>query len=96
MDTAVIWLQRALGRHLFQNQMNDFEGLFQQALDMEQQQIMDAWVDGLREIPAHVNKPEDYYYGKFGNQNEDEDYSDWDVTLLDGLEDEKFDNDKEI
>ena len=86
MDTAVIWLQRALGRHLFQNQMNDFEGLFQQALDMEQQQIMDAWVDGLREMPANVDKPEDYYYSKFGKQ--DEDYSEWDVTLMDGLEDE--------
>jgi hypothetical protein len=86
MDTAVIWLQRALGRHLFQNQMNDFEGLFQQALDMEQQQIMDAWVDGIREMPANVDKPEDYYYSKFGNQ--DEDYSEWDVTLMDGLEDE--------
>jgi len=86
MDTAVIWLQRALGRHLFQNQMNDFEGLFQQALDMEQQQIMDAWVDGLREMPANVDKPQDYYYSKFGKQ--DEDYSDWDVTLMDGLEDE--------
>jgi hypothetical protein len=86
MDTAVIWLQRALGRHLFQNQMNDFEGLFQQALDMEQQQIMDAWVDGLREMPANVDKPQDYYYSKFGKQ--DEDYSEWDVTLMDGLEDE--------
>jgi hypothetical protein len=86
MDTAVIWLQRALGRHLFQNQMNDFEGLFQQALDMEQQQIMDAWVDGLREMPANVDKPQDYYYSKFGYQ--DEDYSEWDVTLMDGLEDE--------
>ena len=86
MDTAVIWLQRALGRHLFQNQMNDFEGLFQQALDMEQQQIMDAWVDGLREMPADVDKPQDYYYSKFGKQ--DEDYSEWDITLMDGLEDE--------
>jgi len=86
MDTAVIWLQRALGRHLFQNQMNDFEGLFQQALDMEQQQIMDAWVDGLREMPSNVDKPQDYYYSKFGKQ--DEDYSEWDVTLMDGLEDE--------
>jgi hypothetical protein len=86
MDTAVIWLQRALGRHLFQNQMNDFEGLFQQALDMEQQQIMDAWVDGLREMPSNVDKPQDYYYSKFGYQ--DEDNSEWDVTLMDGLEDE--------
>ncbi len=86
MDTAVIWLQRALGRHLFQNQMNDFEGLFQQALDMEQQQIMDAWVDGFREMPDNVDKPQDYYYSKFGYQ--DEDNSEWDVTLMDGLEDE--------
>jgi hypothetical protein len=66
--------------------MNDFEGLFQQALDMEQQQIMDAWVDGLREMPSNVDKPQDYYYSKFGKQ--DEDYSEWDVTLMDGLEDE--------
>jgi hypothetical protein len=40
--TAVEWLQEALSLHLSDMQKVQFEGLFQQAIEMEKDQIIDA------------------------------------------------------
>jgi hypothetical protein len=41
-QTAVMWLQKALSLHLTNEQKVQFEGLFQQALGMERDQIIEA------------------------------------------------------
>lgn len=41
-QTAVEWLQEALSLHLSDEQKVQFEGLFQQAIEMEKEQIIDA------------------------------------------------------
>jgi hypothetical protein len=46
-QTAVEWLQNCLNIHLSFEQKMQFEGLFQQAIAMEKEQIMNAWVIGL-------------------------------------------------
>ena len=46
MKTAVEFLQEALYLHLTLDQQMQFEGLFQQALQIEKEQIMDAYWDG--------------------------------------------------
>jgi len=84
MDTAVIWLQKALGLHLTEEQMQQFEGLFQQAIDMERNQIITAYVDGNKMTRPFLENSEGFYYYYKYNQE----FSDWDVTLMDGLEDE--------
>lgn len=40
--TAVEWLQEALSLHLSHEQKVQFEGLFQQSLEMEKEQIIEA------------------------------------------------------
>jgi aminoglycoside phosphotransferase family enzyme len=40
---AVEWLQQALTLHLTDDQKNQFEGLFQQAIEMNKDQIIDAF-----------------------------------------------------
>jgi aminoglycoside phosphotransferase family enzyme len=41
-QTAVRWLQEALSLHLSDEQKVQFEGLFQQAVEVEKDQIIDA------------------------------------------------------
>jgi len=84
MDTAVIWLQKALELHLTEEQKQQFEGLFQQAMDMERNQIITAYVDGNKMTRPFLENSEGFYYYYKYNQE----FSDWDVTLMDGLEDE--------
>ena len=43
--TAVRWLQEALSLHLSDEQKVQFEGLFQQAVEVEKDQIIDAHDD---------------------------------------------------
>jgi capsule polysaccharide modification protein KpsS len=43
---AVVWLQQALNDHLSPDQRASFEGLFQQAIGLEREQIMDAYSNG--------------------------------------------------
>ena len=44
-QTAVLWLQEALSLHLSDEQKVQFEGLFQQAIEMEKEQIIWAYDD---------------------------------------------------
>lgn len=55
MQTAVEFLQQALSLHLTHNEQMQFEGLFQQALEMEKQQIINAY---------DISKKEDYISGE--------------------------------
>ena len=45
-QTAVEFLQECLSIHLSHQQQMQFEGLFQQAKEMEKEQIMDAYMEG--------------------------------------------------
>ena len=45
-QTAVEWLQECLDLHLNHEQKMQYEGLFQQAKQMEKEQIVEAWNDG--------------------------------------------------
>ena len=70
MTTAVEFLQEALYLHLTLDQQMQFEGLFQQALEMEKQQIMDAYFDGKQDYFCHDIDSEIYYntiYNKTNN-----------------------------
>ena len=46
-QTAVQWLQDSLDIHFSFEQQMQFEGLFQQALEMEKEQIKDANIVGV-------------------------------------------------
>ena len=61
MKTAVEFLQEALYLHLTLDQQMQFEGLFQQALQIEKEQIMDAYWDGGQDIPLTEKTCEIYY-----------------------------------
>ena len=61
--TAVEWLQECLNLHLTHDQKMQFEGLFQQAKEMEKQQIIEAFKHG--ELPPFfVNYDAEQYYNK--------------------------------
>ena len=61
MKTAVEFLQEALYFHLTLDQQMQFEGLFQQALQIEKEQIMDAYWDGSQDAPLTEKTCEIYY-----------------------------------
>jgi hypothetical protein len=64
--TAVEWLQEALSL-TFEQQMQ-FEGLFQQAKEMEKQQIFDAYEDGYSDSDNTFELNKDYYNEQFKNK----------------------------
>ena len=70
MKTAVEFLQEALYLHLTLDQQMQFEGLFQQGLEMEKQQIMDAYWDGGKDIPLTEKTCEIYYNNIYKEINE--------------------------
>ena len=66
MKTAVEWLQEVLSL-TFEQQMQ-FEGLFQQAKEMEKQQIIDANVVGINQALYGYRNAKEYYkktYNKY-------------------------------
>ena len=71
MKTAVEFLQEALYLHLTLDQQMQFEGLFQQALEMEKQQIIKAYQQGVTEKYGDTldfsndTDAEDYYNNTF-------------------------------
>jgi hypothetical protein len=46
-QTSIEWLKECLSIHLTDEQKQQFEGLFQQALAMEREQIVDAFNSGM-------------------------------------------------
>jgi hypothetical protein len=71
MTTAVEFLYAALSLHFTQEQEMQFEGLFQQALEMEKQQIIKAYQQGVTEKYGDTldfsndTDAEDYYNNTF-------------------------------
>jgi hypothetical protein len=47
-QTSVQWLQEAISIHLTFEQQMQFEGLFQQAIEIEKKQIIDALRQGVK------------------------------------------------
>ena len=70
MTTAVEFLQEALYLHLTLDQQMQFEGLFQQALQIEKKQIIDAYWDGGKDIPLTEKTCEIYYNNIYKEINE--------------------------
>ena len=73
MKTAVEFLYAALSFHFTQEQEMQFEGLFQQALEMEKQQIIKAYQQGVTEEYgdtldfSNCTDAEDYYNNRYKN-----------------------------
>ena len=65
-QTAVEWLQECLNLHLTHEQKMQFEGLFQQAKEMEKQQLEDAWYAG--DEDGAIHEFEQYYKEEYGKQ----------------------------
>jgi hypothetical protein len=60
-QTAVEWFyQRILAK--------DIKEVFEQAKEMEKQQIVDAWNNGFEENRPYVDHSEDYYNETFNQQ----------------------------
>ena len=68
-QTAVEFLQESLSIHLSHQQQMQFEGLFQQAKEMEKEQIIAANIAGMEFIPVDPNRhqedAEQYYNETF-------------------------------
>jgi len=72
-QTAVEWLQECLNLHLTFEQKMSFEGLFQQAKEMEKEQIINSFVECWKEnMPEgyECKQSAEYYYNETYNTNE--------------------------
>ena len=71
-QTAVEWLQECLNLHLTHDQKMQYEGLFQQAKEMEKQQIMELKFQTLIAYGVPLEKAimfsEQYYNKEYGNE----------------------------
>jgi hypothetical protein len=67
-QTAVEFLYDAIMKHLSHEQQMQFEGLFQQAMDMEKGQIMKAVYDSMgTNFDPNMGRAELYYNEKYAN-----------------------------
>ena len=69
-QTAVRWLQEALSLHLSDEQKVQFEGLFQQAIEMEKEQIIWAYDDAYISMNLAFrgfDRSLEYYEKTYGN-----------------------------
>jgi hypothetical protein len=67
---AVRWLQEALSLHLSDEQKVQFEGLFQQAIEMEKEQIIWAYDDAYISMNLAFrgfDRSLEYYEKTYGN-----------------------------
>jgi DNA polymerase III psi subunit len=64
-QTAVEWLEEIVNKNGLQ--MSDYlKFTFQQAKEMEKEQIIDAYWDGGQDVPLHINTCEQYYNETYG------------------------------
>jgi len=71
-QTAVEWLKECLSIHLTHEQQMQVEGLFQQALAMEKEQIVDAHLTGLiYTLEIEGSKQAEQYYNETYKGGED-------------------------
>ena len=76
--TAVKWLMNEIENRIvrrnphntiiIQTQVDTFNELFEQAKDMEKEQIMNAWMHGFEEIQPYIDSSEDYYNKTFKSE----------------------------
>jgi len=64
-QTAVEWLQESLSIHFSFEQKMQFEGLFQQAKEIEKEQIMNANTAGVNQGLYGYKNSEEYYNKTF-------------------------------
>ena len=68
--TAVEFLYEGLMKGLSHEQQMQFEGLFQQALDMEYKQMLDMWQAALWSDIKGGKNFDMYYYAKYKQEEE--------------------------
>ena len=64
-QTVVEWLQESLSIHFSFEQKMQFEGLFQQAKEMEKEHIMNANIAGVNQGLYGYKNSEEYYNKTF-------------------------------
>lgn len=67
-QTSIEWLQECMSIHLTHEQKMQFEGLFQQALNMHKEEIEDAWYADDEYGNFHFF--EDYYQKTYGKETD--------------------------
>jgi HEPN domain-containing protein len=69
-QTAIEWLREQLINSGLDYPVNEASKIFEQAKEMEKQQIIDAWVDGNDNEPKEVTEDfaEQYYNEQFKNK----------------------------
>ena len=60
-QSSVEWLIECLSIELTEDQKMRFEGLFQQSMQMHQQEIEEAYWEGGQDVPVHGNQCKKYY-----------------------------------
>lgn len=70
-QTAVEWLQECLNLHLTHEQKMQYEGLFQQAKEMEKEQHKNTWFDSTTQFDnaaemTYKKTFEQYYNEEYG------------------------------
>jgi hypothetical protein len=68
-QTAVQWLKEKLPSLFIDDNNGFYSKLFEQALQMEREQIEDAWMDGMDGI-LHKIAAEKYYNETYGGQDD--------------------------
>jgi hypothetical protein len=70
-QTSIEWLKDCLSIHLTHEQKQQFEGLFQQAIAMEKEQIIDAYGNEEYDDNGWPMSAEQYYNETFKINNND-------------------------
>ena len=65
-QSSIEWLIQCMSIHLTHEQKMQFEGLFQQALNMHKEEIKDAYWEGGQDVPKYIDTCEDYYQETYG------------------------------
>jgi DNA polymerase III psi subunit len=64
-QTAVEWLEEIVNKNGLQ--MSDYlKFTFEQAKEMEKEQMIDAYWDGGQDVPLHINTCEEWYKRTYG------------------------------
>jgi hypothetical protein len=65
-QTAIEWFNDEILIHLNFDQRLYLKDIFNQAKEMEKEQIMDAWIDGAVDTNAYMDFAEQYYNETYG------------------------------
>jgi len=65
-QTAVEWFAGMITEMIHEAYHSELANLFEQAKEMEKQQIMDAWQDAIKDTNYNILDGEDYYNETYG------------------------------